>query len=104
MVAVKMRRDEVVNFCQPGHFRRRLENAPGIARARIACVNQDGFAGGRHDQRRAAAFHVVPINVERVVGQSGIGARQNHPDREQQCKTAEKVFHKHELGCARNDN
>ena len=67
VIEMEMREDEVVNFFEArdlGGF----VNATGIAFAGISGIDENGFSGGSNDLGRAAAFHVVPINVERMSG------------------------------------
>ena len=59
-----MRDDEMVDLLHAGDLGGRLVDAPGIAAARHTGVDEDRLAGGRYDQRAAAAFDVHPVNVE----------------------------------------
>ncbi len=75
MVDVEMGQDEVVDPRQPG-LAGGAPDAPGVARPRIARVDQDRFAGGGDDEGAAAPFHIVPVDIEAMVGLVGAGARQ----------------------------
>lgn len=70
--------DEEVDFLQAGGFGGDLVDAAGIARAGVAGVDEDGFAGGRDNEGGAAAFGINPVDVE--------GARRGaQAGREEEC-------------------
>jgi hypothetical protein len=68
MVRVKMRGDVMVDLLQPGHVARGLVDAPRVAHARIAGIDQHRLARGRDNERAPAAFDIHPIDVERLPG------------------------------------
>src|SRR5262245_58182288 len=63
MIAMPMRRDQVVDLCESGvldgiHDPSRV---PRRSRTTVTSVDQDGFARRRYEKRRAAALHVDEI-------------------------------------------
>ena len=59
-----MRDDEMIDLLHAGDLGGDFVNAPGVASARHAGVDEDRLAGGGDDQRAAAALNVYPVNVE----------------------------------------
>jgi hypothetical protein len=67
VVHVEMREQQVVDALQPGDLGRDLVDAPRVAPAGIAGVDQHGLARGRDDERGRAALDVDPVDVEGLV-------------------------------------
>ena len=68
MIAVPMRRDQMIDLLNAGVFHR-IENAICVAnrpRAVIAGIDQQRLARRRNDQRGVAALDIDDINVERL--------------------------------------
>src|SRR5688572_18211208 len=83
MIDVEMGGDEVIDLLDAdiaGGF----DDAFGIAFAGHAGVDEDGFAGGGHDEGGGAAFDIDPVEVERVAGWafSGVGREANREGEE----------------------
>jgi hypothetical protein len=68
MVAVKMRRDKVIEAIY-ARVRHRCNNTFGVSViwTAKAGVHEDGFACGCHDQRRCPAVGVYPIDIQSVL-------------------------------------
>src|SRR5438445_3561966 len=101
MVGMKMRGDEIIHFLQTGDFSGHVMNAFGIASAGISGINQHGFVRRRHDERRAAAFGVNPIDIESFVRLATLSGRRSE-NCERGCKYAYKLFHNGWCGWQRN--
>ena len=93
MIDVKVRGHEVIDLLQPRDLGRHLVDAARIALERIAGIDEDRFARRRHDERRAAAFHIHPVDVERAIREAGVcggGQQEGEADRGE---TSEGVVH-----------
>ena len=81
VVNVEVRDDDMVNALQARDFGGELVDAPGVAPAGIAGVNEHGLALRRDDERGATAFRVHPVDVEGFVGlarASSGGGKEQH--------------------------
>jgi hypothetical protein len=67
-------------------------NAAGVTATRIAGIDQHRFARGSHDQRRAAAFRIDPVNVERFVRRACPG-RNRDADDDSERETGDAAVH-----------
>src|SRR5947207_5640426 len=101
MVGMKMRGDEIIHFLQTGDFSGHVMNAFGIASAGISGINQHGFVRRRHDERRAAAFGVNPIDIESFVRLAPLSGRRSE-NCESGGKYADELFHNGWCGWQRN--
>ena len=68
VVAVEVSGYEMVDLLYARHLCGYLVYAPGIAGARVARVDEEGFAGRRDDKRRSSALDVYPVHVECAFG------------------------------------
>ena len=67
VIDVKVRGDEVIDLLQAGDFGGQLVDAARIALEGIAGIDEHRLARRRDDERRAAAFDIHPVDVERAI-------------------------------------
>ena len=70
MVAMEVRRDEVVDLLFLGFLREDVLNPLGVAVLETgpSGIHQDGVAARSNNERRRTPFNVNPVDVERIGG------------------------------------
>ena len=73
VVHIEVGRDEVVDVVQTRRLGHHAMDATGVTITRHAAIHFNGLAGRRDEERAAAALHVHPVDVQRLVFRSREG-------------------------------